>query len=117
MPEAIAGLAVAFRVIGVFAGLGVGAALILNGKGILPDWHWPAFNGLLVIDAKCGSHSRERKRGCKNNGPAYPRNNSSTSTQNRHDSPPAACHCLTTVGDTETRKSTASPEIVLFCGF
>lgn len=39
------------RLIGVVLGLGVVAITILADQNELPDWHWPAFNGLLLIPA------------------------------------------------------------------
>ncbi len=39
------------RLIGVIVGLLISLIFILEDQGRLPDWHWPAFNGLLLIPA------------------------------------------------------------------
>lgn len=39
------------RLIGLMIGVGIGLILILQDENQLPVWHWPAFNGLLLIPA------------------------------------------------------------------
>ena len=39
------------KLIGLSLGLAIGAVLILEDQGRLPNWHWPACNGLMVLPA------------------------------------------------------------------